>query len=182
MLHEGKFLLRSQWRNSLHSRIWSFNTEFTTACHLFLSWNRWSQSIPTQLSSLRSILTSSSPLCTHVQSGLFNFTLQNFHTLLLSPVVLHTVPISSSLQYMCWTAHIMKLLIMQFSPVSCQVFPIDSKYSHSTLFSNTICLCYPPQIDRSSFIHTQNKRQNLVLHIWIHMILDSRWESKRYGI
>jgi hypothetical protein len=41
---------------------------------------------------------------------------------------------------------------------------------------------FPPQYDRSSFTPTQNKRQNLVSYIWIHMILESRWEGKRYGI
>ena len=41
---------------------------------------------------------------------------------------------------------------------------------------------FPPQYDRSSFTPSQKNRQNLVSYIWIHMILDSRWEGKRYRI
>jgi hypothetical protein len=36
--------------------------------------------------------------------------------------VLHTVPISSSLEYTCLTIPIMNLIIMQLSPVSCYLF------------------------------------------------------------
>ena len=55
-------------------------------------------------------------------------------------------------------------------------------FSQHPLLKHRLSMLPPPQIDRSSFTHTQNKRQNLVLHILIHMILDGRWESKRYGI
>jgi hypothetical protein len=39
------------------------------------------------------------------------------------------------------TLQIIKLIIMQFSPVSCHFIPLRSKYSLSTLFSNTLNLC-----------------------------------------
>jgi len=61
------------------------------------------------------------------------------------PCLIHGPPIWSSLIWLynniCWWVQIMKLLITQFSPSSCYFLSLRSKYSHSTLFLNTLNIC-----------------------------------------
>jgi hypothetical protein len=49
----------------------------------------------------------------------------------------HLIP-----NYGCRRVQVVKLLVMQFSPLPCHIIPLGPKYSLlSTLFSNTVTLC-----------------------------------------
>jgi hypothetical protein len=71
--------------------------------------------------------------------------------------------------YILRRVRVMKLLIMQFSPASCHFIPLRSKYFVSTLFPNTLSLCY------SGYV-----RDHILLYILIVTFLDSNQKDKSF--
>jgi hypothetical protein len=110
-----------------------FSTMFTRALHWFLSWARWILSIPPHPISLRFSLILSSHLCVGLRGCLFWLSHQNGKCITLLPHSCY-MPYSS---HPPWLDHsnytwrrvqVMKLLVMQFSPISCYFIPLQPKY------------------------------------------------------
>jgi hypothetical protein len=127
-------------------RTWRFIAMFTRALQWSLSLARSIQSIPSHHISLRSIVI----LSTHVHLGL--------------PFMLHALPISSSLtwsfyNYIWWRVQVMKLLIMQFSPISHHYISLSPKYfpQHP---AQTPLVCVFPLMLETKF-HTHREPQAL---------------------
>jgi hypothetical protein len=83
--------------------------------------------------SLRSILILFTRLHLGLPSGLLSsgFPAKILYSFLFS-FVLYSLPISSSLTFhfnYTWRREVMKLLIVNFSPISCNIIPLRSKYS-----------------------------------------------------
>jgi hypothetical protein len=111
-----------------------FNTAFTGALHLFLSWARPIQSTSPHPTSSRSILILSTHLRLGLHSGLFpsGFPTNNLYALfspnscyIPSPFHPHRLDYSN---YTWRRVQITKLLVMQFSPFSTHLIPLRSKY------------------------------------------------------
>jgi hypothetical protein len=106
-----------------------FITVFTRALHWFISW-AWSiQSVPSHPISLRSILILSTHLHLALPSGLFPLV---FPQISYMQFVLYVLPISTWLHHCNYTwrrVQVMKLLIMQFSPICCHFICLRAKYS-----------------------------------------------------
>ena len=105
-----------------------FITAFTSTCHLSLSWARSIQSIPLHHTSWRSILISSSHLRLGLPSGLFpsGFPATTLYTSLLTCYI----PRSSHFTWYCHLntgVQIIKLLVMQSSPLPCYFVPLGPK-------------------------------------------------------
>jgi hypothetical protein len=77
-----------------------------------------------------------------------------------------------------FTVQIMKLLIMQFSPVSCYYFPLRPIISISTLFSSTPSLYYCFKM-KFNVLHA-NRTTNLAVIVW-HNLCDSLLHRERAG-
>jgi hypothetical protein len=125
---------------------------FTRALHWFLSYARSIQSIPPHTISLRSISILSTHLHLVLPSGFIpsGFPTNVLHAFLLSPFVLHALPISASLtdhsNYVWAGVQVMKLLIMQFSPS-----PVTS-----SLFEPNILLRYYPSGNPDNNLESQS--------------------------
>ena len=112
------------WNPSVH----------TTAHHLPLSWARWIQFTPSHHTSLRCTLQ----LFSHLHLG---FPSSPFHSgfpihLLTNVCCMSHCHWFDHPNYIRWTVQTIKLLTVQFSPVSCYLFPL----SHSNIFHNTLLL------------------------------------------
>jgi hypothetical protein len=125
-----------------------FTTVFTTAHHLSLSWARWIQSTPSHLITLTSIIMLSYHLRLDLPNCLFpsGFLTKILHAFLISPMrstfPAHlTPPLFYQPNDIWWSAQVMKLLIMQFSPASPTSSLLGPNILLSTLFSNTLNLC-----------------------------------------
>jgi hypothetical protein len=111
-----------------------FITAFTTARYLFLSWARSIQSMPLQPSSLRFTLVLSSHLRRGRPSCLLpsGFSTKTLYAPLLAPYALHALPISVYLIWspnnIWWGVQIIKLLVMQSSPLLCYLVTLRPKY------------------------------------------------------
>jgi hypothetical protein len=133
---------------------WSFNTEFTRALHLFLSWARPIQATSPHPTSPRSILILSKPISVPLRPHLCYMT---------SPS--HPLWLDYS-NYTWQRVQIMKLLVMKFSPFSRHLIPLWSKY--------------PPLMSDPKFHTIQNHRQNYSLLYSNVMFFDSRWEERTF--
>jgi hypothetical protein len=117
-----------------------FITVFTRALHWSLSWARSIQSIPPHPTSLRSILILSTHLRLGLPSGLFpsGFPINIVYAFLLSPFVLYACPSHppwlDHSNYVWRGVQVMKLLNMQFSPISRHFISLRSKYSILHIF------------------------------------------------
>jgi hypothetical protein len=75
----------------------------------------------------------------------------------------------------------MKLLVMQFSPLSCHFIPFGLNILLSTLFSNTLSLVCSSLNVRYHVSHPYRTTGKIILlYIQIFMFLDSRREDKRF--
>jgi hypothetical protein len=124
-----------------------FNTQFTRALHLFLSWARPIQSTSSHPTSPRSLLILSTHLHFGLPSGSFPLAFPPIiytrcsspHSCYMArPSHRHRLDFSN---YTWWRVQITKLLVRQLSPFSRYLIPLRSKYPLSTLFSNTLSLC-----------------------------------------
>ena len=104
-----------------------FITALTSVRHLSLSWGSSVQSIPLHYTSWSSILMLSSHLCLGLPSGLFpsGFPTKNLYTPLSSPIratwPAHLILLDFFHPHnIGWAVQIIKLLIMQFSPLPLQ--------------------------------------------------------------
>jgi len=115
------------WKPSVH----------TTAHHLPLSWARWIQFKPSHHTSLRWTLQLSSHLCLGFPSSLFHSGFP-IHLLINVCCMSHGHRFDHP-NYIWWTVQIIKLLTVQFSPVSCYLLPLSlSNIFHNTLFLTTL--------------------------------------------
>jgi hypothetical protein len=125
-----------------------FITMFRSALHWSLFWARSTQSIPLHSIYPRSIMISSTHLRRCLPSGLLlsEIPICILHVFIFSPFVLHAPSFHSNwpdhYNYTCRRVQVMKLLIIQFSPISCQLL-FGSNNLISTVFSNSISLCSP---------------------------------------
>jgi hypothetical protein len=101
---------------------------FIRSCHFSLSWGRWIHPISLSFVSILFF-----HLCWSFQSGMFSFRspYQNCVCIsLLRPYVPHVLRILSSLfgdqNNMWWWLQIVKHLIMQFSPVCCVKYAVET--------------------------------------------------------
>jgi hypothetical protein len=103
------------------------------------------------------------------------FTSVNLYMFLFSPFMLHDLPISPSFtcNYVWQRVQIMQFLIMQLSPTYCHIIPFGPNILPSTLFSNTLSLCYFNIRDKVSHPY-RTKDKIIALHILILKFLDSR--------
>jgi hypothetical protein len=75
---------------------------------------------------------------------------------------------------------VIKLLIMHFSPVSCQVIPLRSKYSpQHPVLTHPQSVFFPNMRDQVS--HQYKIGKIIALYILLFMPLDSRQEDKRFS-
>ena len=143
-----------------------FINVFTTACHLPLFGARSIQSMPPHLPSWRSILILSSHLCLGLPSGLFPscFPTKTLYGHLPSPYMQHAPPISFfstwSLEWYWQGVQVIKLLIMQFSPLPCYLSFLGPNILNTTLFSNVLRTTFLVQHERPSLTSIQNNRQS----------------------
>jgi hypothetical protein len=112
-----------------------FITAFTSARHLSLSWGSWIQSIPPHPTSWNSALILSSHLRLGLPSGLFpsGFHTKTLYTSLPTPIrapcPAHLILLDFITRTLVGEQHIMKLIIMKFSPLPCYLVPLRPKYS-----------------------------------------------------
>jgi len=140
-----------------------FFTVFTSERHLSLSWASSIQSKPPHPTSCRSILILSSHLHLGLASGLFSLVFPHLNPVYASPLP-HTrympCPSHSSRfdhpDNIWWGVHIIKLLIMLFSPL----VPLRPKCSPQHPFLKHPQPTFLPQCERPSFTPIQNIGQN----------------------
>jgi len=135
-----------------------------------LSWASSIQSIPPHPTSWRSILILSSHLHLGLPSGLFpsGFPTKTLYTLLLYPPLPHTCykprTFHSSWFYnpnnIEWSIQIIKLLIIQFSPLPCYLISIKPKYSPQHPILKHSQSTFLLQCEWPSFAPIQNNMQN----------------------
>jgi hypothetical protein len=145
-----------------------FNTEFTRALHLSLSWARPTQSTSPHPNSTRSIRIFSD----YLRLGLPSFLLPSgvptttYTRSSSPPFVLHAPPIYSSLSNNTWQrVQIMKVFITLCNflhfPVTSSPFNLNILFS--TLFPNTPPAMFLPYYKTPLFRPVQNHRQNCSL-------------------
>jgi hypothetical protein len=81
--------------------------------------------------------------------------------------------------YTCQRVQITKLLIAQFSPLSCQLISLPSKYPLSTLFSNTLSLC-SSLYARYKVSHSYRTTGKIVV-LYILILMSSTADEKTEG-
>ena len=144
-----------------------FITALTSARHLSLSKAHSIQSIPPHSTFWRSVLILFSHLHLVLPSGLFPSSFPNKTPVYASPLP-HTrymsSPSHSSLFYhpnnMRWAVQIIKLLITQFCPLPCYLFPVRPKYFIQHPVFKHPQSTFLPQCERPSFTPIQNNRHN----------------------
>ena len=102
------------------------------------------------------------------------------------PCMPHAAPILfffiSSPLNICWAIQIMKLLIVQFSPVSCY-FPLLAPYlPQHPILTHTPLTCVPPSMWETKFHTLKTMGKVVVMCILIFIFLDSKWEDKIFWI
>ena len=127
-----------------------FITAFTTARHLSLSWARSIQFMPFQPISLRSILILSFHIYMGLSSGLLpsGFPTSTLYARLLSPYVLHALPISvffiwSPEWYLVRTHKAPHYVVFS---VSLLLRACQAQISSSALYSRKPSACVPPSM------------------------------------
>ena len=69
-----------------------------------------------------------------------------------------------------WGVQILKLLVIQISPLLCYRIPLRPKYSPQHPILKHLQPTFLPQCQRPSFTHIQNNRQNYYV-FWLQMIM-----------
>jgi hypothetical protein len=138
-----------------------FITVLTRALHRSLFWARSIQPIPPNPISLRPTLILSTYLRLGLPSVLFPSECPTNipHAFLFFPLILHALPISSSLT---WSVQVMKLLSIQFSPTSRHFISLVSKYSpqHPVLKHPSLC---PSLNGRYQVLHTYRTKCKIIV-------------------
>ena len=142
-----------------------FLNAFTSTCQLSLSWSSSIQPRPTYLASLRSILILSSHLRSSLSSGLLpsRFPTRSLYTPLPHMLYMPHPSHSSRLNHpnnIWWVVQIIKLLIMQFSPLPCYLVTLRPKYSPQHHILKHPQTTFLPHSHRPRFKPIQNNRQN----------------------
>jgi len=120
---------------------------FTRARHWSSFWARWIQSIHSHPTSPRSVLILLSHLCLFLPSGLFHsgFPTKILYSFFISPMhatfTAHLILLGFiTLINIRWSVQVMKLLILQSSPV---FFPLRYKYSQHPVLKHPQSVFFP---------------------------------------
>ena len=78
-----------------------------------------------------------------------------------------------------WGTQIVKLLIMQSSPVPCSLVSLRFRYLQHHVVKHSQCMFFP-QCKIWSFMPTYSSRQNYISVYFIFIFLDNKWEDKAF--
>jgi hypothetical protein len=155
---------------------------FTRALHCSLSWARSIQSIPSHPISIRSILILLTHLHLGLPSGLFPLAFPPISYMHSSsphscyiPCLSHPPWLDHS-NYVLRGVQVMKLLVMQFPPVSRNFIPLRSKYSPQ----HTLSLCSSLNVRDQASRPYRTTGKIIVLYILIFTFLNSSREDKTF--
>jgi hypothetical protein len=126
------------------------------------------------------------PTCLGLLSGLFlaGFPTNNLYTFLFSPIqatcptyfILFDLIIHSFINYIWRRVQITKLLVMQFSPLSCHLILLRSNYPPRILFSNTLRVCSSLNVRDQVSVPYRTTGRIIVVYI---LIFGNRREDRR---